>query len=135
MTFPITLSDTCYNVKSVYISYVTGNHRIFDSIFNGTHLTGYHSYIGSLSQSENFIIWEITCGCSGYLELYNATCVSSTYLEIYNRQHVYSRYFNTYKIQQLCDRNLEISFTTFLWDEYLGCYSMCALQYIKSNYT
>jgi hypothetical protein len=128
-------SDMCYNVNSVYILYVTGNHRIFDNTFNGTHLTSHYSYIGSLSQSETFIIWEIRCVCSGYLELYNATCVSSTYLEIYKRQHVCSTYLNTYKIQQVCTIYPEISFTTILWDEYLGCYSMCALQHVKINYT
>jgi len=63
-------NDLCDNVNSVHISYVTGNHTIFDNTFNGTHLTSYHSCIGSLSQSETFNIWEITCGCSGYLELY-----------------------------------------------------------------
>ena len=125
-------SDMCYNVNSIYMSYVTGNHRTFDKTFNGTQLTSHYSYIGSLSQSETFIIWEITCVRSGYLELYNTTCVSATYLEIYKRQHVRSRYLNTYKIQQVCARYLEISFTTFLWGEYLGCHSMCALQYIKT---
>ena len=103
-------NDNCDNVNSEYISYVTGNHTIFDNTFNGTHLTSYHSYIGSLSQSETFIIWEITCECSGYLELYNATHVRSTYLEIYKRQHGYSRYFNTHKIQQVCARYLERNF-------------------------